>query len=105
IMAGIFYCIVGLLGATIISLFLIAPKALVITIAGLALLNTIGNSLSSALTQPDNREAALVTFMTTVSGISFLGIGAPFWALLFGAATSIALSNDEKPGKLVTEKS
>jgi benzoate membrane transport protein len=105
IMAGIFYCIVGLVGATIISLFLIAPKALVITIAGLALLNTIGNSLSSALTQPDNREAALVTFMTTVSGISFLGIGAPFWALLFGAATSIALSNDEKVSKLVAEKS
>ncbi|MCV6600207.1 MAG: benzoate/H(+) symporter BenE family transporter [Cohaesibacter sp.] len=93
IMAGLFYCIIGLLGATVISLFLIAPKALVMTIAGFALLSTIGNSLHNALHQPDNREAALVTFMTTVSGISFFGIGAPFWALIFGTIVSFALKN------------
>ncbi|MQY43551.1 benzoate/H(+) symporter BenE family transporter [Epibacterium sp. SM1969] len=84
VMAGIFYCIVGLGGAAVISLFLIAPQALVATIAGLALLSTIGNSLSAALGQPSGREAALMTFMITVSGISFWGIGAAFWALLVG---------------------
>ncbi|WP_116134017.1 benzoate/H(+) symporter BenE family transporter [Tropicimonas sp. IMCC34043] len=92
VVAGILYCIVGLLGAAVISLFLIAPKALVVTVAGLALLNTIGNSLSAALSSQNQREAALVTFMTTVSGIGFFGIGAPVWALLFGVATNAALS-------------
>ena len=82
--AGVLYCLVGLGGATVISLFLIAPKALVATIAGLALLSTIGNSLSHALSDSQNREAALITFMTTVSGISFFGIGSAFWALLIG---------------------
>ncbi len=90
LMAGLFYCLVGLFGATVISLFLLAPKALVVTIAGLALLSTIANSLSHALASPQ-RDAALVTFMTTVSGISFFGIGAPLWGLLFGVLASIAL--------------
>jgi len=85
--AGALYCLVGLGGATVISLFLIAPKALVATIAGLALLSTIGNSLSHALSDSQNREAALITFMTTVSGISFFGIGAAFWALILGLIT------------------
>nr|WP_313851690.1 benzoate/H(+) symporter BenE family transporter [Parasedimentitalea psychrophila] len=95
--AGLLHCLVGLVGlggATVISLFLIAPKALVATIAGHALLSTIGNSLSHALSDSQNREAALITFMTTVSGISvfgisvfgisFFGIGAAFWALVIG---------------------
>ncbi len=92
LIAGAFYCLVGLLGAAVIGLFLIAPKALVVSVAGLALMNTIGTSLNTALLQSGQREAALVTFMTTVSAISFFGIGAPVWALLFGAATSLALS-------------
>lgn len=87
VVAGVIYCFVGLMGATVIGLFLIAPKALVVTVAGLALLGTIGNSLTAALQAPDHRDAALVTFMTTVSGISFFAIGAPVWGLLFGALT------------------
>lgn len=88
VVAGVLYCLVGLGGATVISLFLIAPKALIATVAGLALLSTIGNSLSAALADSRGREAALITFMMTVSGVSFLGIGAPFWALLMGLAVT-----------------
>jgi len=88
VVAGVLYCLVGLGGATVISLFLIAPKALIAAVAGLALLSTIGNSLSAALADSRGREAALITFMMTVSGVSFLGIGAPFWALLMGLAVT-----------------
>lgn len=91
-LAGVFYSIVGLMGGAIIGLFLIAPKALVVTLAGLALLNTISASLTSALSHPGQREAALVTFMATVSGVTLLGIGAPLWALIFGACTSLVLT-------------
>ncbi len=86
--AGVFYILAGLGGAAVISLFLIAPPALVATLAGLALLSTIGNALSASLSETEGREAALVTFMATVSGISFFGIGAPFWALLMGLLVS-----------------
>ncbi|AJE47941.1 benzoate/H(+) symporter BenE family transporter [Celeribacter indicus] len=92
LVAGVLYCVVGLLGGAVIGLFLIAPSALVVTVAGLALLNTISSSLTAALQDPAQREAGLVTFMTTVSGISFFGIGAPLWALLFGGIVSAAVS-------------
>ncbi|MCJ8300798.1 MAG: benzoate/H(+) symporter BenE family transporter [Pseudomonadales bacterium] len=96
ICTGIFYIIIGLFGATVVSLFLIAPKALVVAIAGLALLNTLANSLNIALQKSTEREAALVTLLVTVSGINFFAIGAAFWGLLFGMLflwLSRALSN------------
>lgn len=98
VVAGVFYCLVGLMGGAIIGLFLVAPRALVVTVAGIALLNTIGASLSAALARTEQREAALVTFMATVSGVTFLGIGAPLWALLFGGATSAALTLKRRNG-------
>ena len=84
ITTGIFYLIIGLFGATVVSLFLVAPKALLITIAGLALLNTLANSLNAALSAEQDREAALLTLLVTVSGVSFFSIGSPFWGLLLG---------------------
>lgn len=84
ITTGIFYLIIGLFGATVVSLFLVAPKALLITIAGLALLNTLANSLNSALSVEQEREAALLTLLVTVSGVSFFAIGSAFWGLLLG---------------------
>lgn len=89
IVAGVFYCCVGLMGATVVSLFFIAPKALVIAIAGMALLGTIGNALVGALADVKQREAALVTFLVTVSGVSFAGIGAAFWGLVIGVMAHV----------------
>ena len=59
---------------------------LIAAIAGLALLGTIGNSIHMALEAPDTRDAALVTFLTTASGMSLLNIGSAFWGLVFGMA-------------------
>ncbi|MCA0205076.1 MAG: benzoate/H(+) symporter BenE family transporter [Proteobacteria bacterium] len=89
--AGSFYVVIGLMGATVIGLFLILPGALVLTIAALALLGSIGNSLSAAMGPKDEREAALLTFMATASGFSLFGIGAPFWALLLGLVVRFSL--------------
>lgn len=84
--AGIFYLITGLFGATVVGLFTAFPLALVASIAGLALISTIGNSLADALGNEAGRESALITFMCTASGISFMGIGSAFWGLVFGIA-------------------
>lgn len=84
VMAGTLYCLVGLCGAGVIALFAIAPTALVAGIAGLALLGTISGSLGAALSKADERDAALVAFFVALSGVSFFGIGAPFWALVIG---------------------
>jgi benzoate membrane transport protein len=87
ISAGVFYLIVGLFGATVAALFAGFPKELIVAIAGFALLGTIGNSLAAALQHESQREAALVTFLVTASGISLVGIGSAFWALLIGGVT------------------
>ncbi|RVU86415.1 benzoate transporter BenE [Leucothrix sargassi] len=82
--AGVFYLIVGLLGAAVVVFFASIPKELVLAIAGIALFGTIGNGLSVALTDENDREAALVTFLVTASGIVLGGIGAAFWGLIAG---------------------
>lgn len=82
--AGIFYLMTGLLGATVASIFSALPKELVAAIAGIALLETIANSLSGALLDAKERDAALITFLVTASGLALAGIGSAFWGLLFG---------------------
>ncbi|MDD2308666.1 MAG: benzoate/H(+) symporter BenE family transporter [Desulfuromonadaceae bacterium] len=84
--AGIFYLITGLLGATVVSVFTALPKELVAAIAGIALLGTIGSSLSGALHDDRERDAALITFLVTASGLTLSGIGSAFWGLLLGLA-------------------
>jgi len=88
ITAGVFYLIVGLFGATVAAIFAAFPKELIVAIAGFALLGTIGNSLAAALQHESQREAALVTFLVTASGVSLAGIGSAFWALVAGGITS-----------------
>ncbi|MGE6109721.1 benzoate/H(+) symporter BenE family transporter [Aeromonas sobria] len=82
--AGGFYLLSGVFGATVVTLFNGFPPTLVTAIAGFALLGTIGNSLHAALQQDEEREAALLTFLITASGISLLGVGAACWGLLIG---------------------
>lgn len=82
--AGAFYLATGVLGATVASLFAALPGALVAAIAGIALFGTIGNSLAGALDDERERDAAIVTFLTTASGLTLAGIGSAFWGLVFG---------------------
>jgi benzoate membrane transport protein len=82
--AGFFYLLIGIFGATVGAVFSAFPKELVLAIAGLALLGTIGNGLASAVAQEKEREPALVTFLVTASGVTLVGIGSAFWGLLAG---------------------
>lgn len=84
VMAGLFYALMGLAGGAVVGLIAAFPKALVIAVAGLALLGTIGAGLSAALAEPKWREPALITFLVTLSGLSLLGIGAAFWGVVAG---------------------
>ena len=94
--AGVLYLIIGVFGATVASTFAALPRELVMTIAGLALFGTIGSGLVSALSREQDREAALVTFLVTASGVTLAGVGAAFWGLLAGVAV-LSLSKLELP--------
>ena len=100
IAAGGFYIIVGLFGATVAAVFAAFPKELVLAIAGLALLGTIGNGLAVALTDPQAREPALITFLVTASGVTLFGIGSAFWGLVAGTL-AIAILQGKLPQSAV----
>ncbi|MHB8077027.1 benzoate/H(+) symporter BenE family transporter [Desulfosporosinus fructosivorans] len=94
ISAGFFYLIFGIFGATIVSVFAIFPSELIVVITGLALFGSIGSSLTSAMQEEAKKEAALITFLVTLSGISIAGVGSPFWGLIAGIVTDFMLSGD-----------
>lgn len=96
--AGVFYLLMGLFGATVVGLFAALPTELVMAIAGLALLGTIGQSLTVAMQDSAEREAALLTFMITASGMTLGGIGSAFWGLVIGGAV-LAVSHKKRPPK------
>jgi benzoate membrane transport protein len=82
--AGGFYLLLGLAGAAVVGLFAALPKALVLGVAALALLGAIGNGLAAGMKSEAERDAAVLTFLVTLSGVQLAGIGAPFWAVLVG---------------------
>lgn len=82
--AGFFYLLLGLSGAAVVGLFNAFPSEFVLALAGLALLSTIANSLNTAVTEISTREAAVITFLVTASGMTIFGIGSAFWGLVAG---------------------
>ena len=93
---GVFYIAIGLFGATVGSIFAALPQELVLAIAGLALLGTIGNGLVTALAAEKEREPALITFLVTASGIAILGIGSAFWGLVIGVLALVVLRINQR---------
>jgi benzoate membrane transport protein len=90
VMAGLFYIAVGLAGGAVVGLLVAFPRELVAAVAGLALLGTIAGGLSAALKDDKHRDAAILTFLVTLSGVTLLGIGSAFWGVLAGSAALLA---------------
>lgn len=103
VFAGICWMLIGLFGATIVAVFSAFPRELIVGIAGLALLGTIGNSLKTALEADTQREPALITLLVSASGISFLGIGAAFWGLLAGIVSASILTWESKKQSAIAQ--
>lgn len=82
---GALYVAIGLFGAVVTGLLTAFPPELVSVIAGLALLGTIGNGLAAALQDATHREAAIVTFLVTLSGVVIAGVGSAFWGVVAGS--------------------
>ncbi len=82
---GVIYIGIGLFGAIVTALLAAFPKELIAAIAGLALLSTISGGLASALVDEKHREAAIITFLVTLSGVVIAGIGSAFWGVVAGA--------------------
>ena len=82
---GAIYIVIGIFGAAITGVLTAFPRELVVAIAGLALLGTIGSGLAAAVKDEAHREAALITFLVTLSGVVIAGVGSAFWGVVAGA--------------------
>ncbi|THI95942.1 benzoate transporter, partial [Nocardioides sp.] len=82
--AAITYVVLALASGLLVAMVVAAPDGVMQAAAGVALLGTLGSSLADALADPREREAAAATLVVAASGVSVLGIGAAFWALLVG---------------------
>ena len=89
---GLFYILGGLFAGSIVMLFSLLPKELVAALAGLALLGAIGSNISMAIQEEAHRDSALITFLATASGMSFLGISSVFWGVCIGVAAHLILT-------------
>jgi benzoate membrane transport protein len=89
---GALYIVLGTFGATLASVFAALPKELIASLAGLALFGAISAGLAGAMADEKQRESALITFLVTASGMSFLGLAAAFWGLIFGLVAHFVLT-------------
>lgn len=89
---GIFYILGGLFTGSIVMLFSILPKELIAALAGLALLGAIATNMSVAMKDDSQRDAALITFLATVSGMHFLGFSSVFWGICIGMISHLLLT-------------
>ena len=92
VVCGLAYLVVGLFGATLVGIFTALPPGLIAAISGLALFGALQNGLTQAMADEARREAALVTFLLTVSGVSVFGVGSAFWGLVGGVLANAALT-------------
>jgi benzoate membrane transport protein len=96
VMAGLFYLAIGLAGGAVVGLLQAFPRELVLAVAGLALLSTIAGGLASALKEERHRDAAILTFLVTLSGLTLAGVGSAFWGVVAG--TAALLVQHGRPG-------
>jgi benzoate membrane transport protein len=94
-MAGVFYIALGLAGGAVAGLMAAFPRQLVDAVAGLALLGTIAGGLAAALKDEHHRDAALLTFVVTLSGVTLAGVGSAFWGVVAGG---VALALQRRRG-------
>ena len=89
--AGWAYLVLAAVSTALTVLATAAPTGVIEAVAGLALLPTFGASVAAATGAAEGREAAVTTFVVAASGVTLVGIGAAFWALLAGLVVRSAL--------------
>ncbi|MCC6613947.1 MAG: benzoate/H(+) symporter BenE family transporter [Anaerolineae bacterium] len=91
VIAAFFHMAFGFFTATVLQLFSSLPRALIATVAGLALSGIIATSLAGALSEQSERDAATIAFLCTAANFTFLGIGSPFWGLVAGVVVDLLM--------------
>ncbi len=92
VVCGVLYIFFGLFATVVTTLFIAIPETFVASLAGLALLGALSSGLAGAVADESEREAGVVTFLMTASGVSFFGVGSAFWGLIAGVVAYAILN-------------
>lgn len=100
LMWGAFAVLFGLFAPGITSVALAVPDAFIYVIGGLAMLRVLQQSLAAAFGGKFTAGAVVcmavtVTELIPEARFALLGIGAPFWGLVFGIAASLLLEPED----------
>ncbi|MBL0940414.1 MAG: benzoate/H(+) symporter BenE family transporter [Gemmatimonadaceae bacterium] len=79
-----FYLLLAIFSPALVRLFLALPSPVIVGLTGVALIPALINALDAMLVVKEDRDAAIVTFLATGSGLALFGLGAAFWGLLVG---------------------
>ena len=99
IFCGLIYILIGLFGGAIALLFSALPKELIATLAGLALIGAITSGIVGMVADEGHRDASVITFLATASGMHFLGMGSAFWGLGIGCLAYFILHKNWSSSK------
>ena len=94
VLLGVLAIIFGIFSPLVTSLLLATPTAFMSTLAGLALLRILQSAFQASFGQRFSL-GALIAFLVTIGAPAIWGIGAPFWGLVFGIATSLLMERDD----------
>ena len=81
---GVVYILFALFAAPFAAFVLAVPTNLLLALAGIALINTFASAIKTAVSEDSTRLAGVVTFVIGAAGVTVLGIGGAFWALVSG---------------------
>jgi len=90
LVCGSIAIVVGLFAPGFVRLLLAMPVAFVAALGGLAMLRALEGAFRTAFAGAQIFPA-LVTFLVTVSEVTFFNIGAAFWGLVAGVAVHVLL--------------
>lgn len=91
---GVLGIVFGIFASVATRAMLATPPAFVAVLGGLAMLRVLQTAFVAAFSGRFTL-GALVTFIVTVSDVSIVNIGAPFWGLIIGFAISWILERED----------
>ncbi|MGK5077558.1 benzoate/H(+) symporter BenE family transporter [Janthinobacterium sp. HLX7-2] len=100
---GVFYLLGACFAGTIVLLFTSLPNTFIAVLAGLALIGAISSNILGAVHDADHREASMITFLATASGMSIGGLGSAFWGVAIGSLAYLVLHKPWRARPAVAE--
>jgi benzoate membrane transport protein len=91
---GILFSSFGMLAGIVVPFVTALPSVLVSTVAGLAMISVLVNSLQTAFSDNKFQIGAFFALVIGMSGVSFFNISSPFWALVGGVIVSLIIEHD-----------